>query len=98
MSVGLLLNMSQWISEIKVENIGKELQSNFGFFVCVWMIPMLLSLSLELTWESATESGSGVSNKKDSEEPDAEEFKKKSSMFGSFQKYFMQKRNQVLVL
>ena len=46
-----MLNMWQWIDSIKVENLGKELQTNFDFFICVWLIPLTLSLVLELVWE-----------------------------------------------
>ena len=85
--------MWQWISEMKVEIDGKELQSNFGFFVCVWMVPMLLFLSLELSWGKETEvSRSGISNLKDFEGSDVGVMKKDSNFLGFFQRYFVRKQ------
>jgi hypothetical protein len=93
-SVGLIFNLWQWISEIQVENDVKELQSNIGFFVCVWMIPILLSLSLELSWCKAT----GVTSTRDLEESELWVLTKDSGLLRCFQRYFTGKRSQILML
>ena len=47
---GLFFNVWQWVTTIYIKNLTNEMQSNFAFFVCVWLLPMILFLNLEVTW------------------------------------------------
>ena len=49
-----MVNLWQWIVDIKVQNLGKTLETNFDFFICAWLIPLMLSLVLEISWEDYT--------------------------------------------
>ncbi len=49
-SGGLFLNMWQWVVIIYVHDLKNDMQSNFSFFVCVWLLPMLLFLNLDVEW------------------------------------------------
>ena len=42
--------MWEWVTVLYVHNRANEMQSNFTFFICVWLLPMLLFLNMEVTW------------------------------------------------
>jgi len=45
--------MRQWIAAIEGKMIGTESETFFAFFVCVWLVPIVLSLCLDVSAESS---------------------------------------------
>ena len=80
---GLLVNVWQWMVAITVENLGQEMQTNFEFFVSVWLIPMMLSLVLEFSWEDSLPSSY-----------DSAEVDRKTSTFLEYVHTIMKRRKQ----
>jgi hypothetical protein len=50
-AAGLFINMWQWVLITHNEHRSDEMETNFVFFICVWLIPMLLFLSMDCSWE-----------------------------------------------
>mmetsp|Transcript_27668 Transcript_27668/g.57573 ORF Transcript_27668/g.57573 Transcript_27668/m.57573 type:complete len:182 (-) Transcript_27668:113-658(-) len=48
---GLFINMWQWVLIIYNQHRRDEVETNFLFFTCVWLIPMVLFLSMDCSWE-----------------------------------------------
>ena len=44
--------MRQWIGAIEGKMVGTELETFAAFFVCVWMVPIIFSLCLDVCAES----------------------------------------------
>jgi hypothetical protein len=49
--VGLFINMWQWVWMVFSKHLNGEMETNFVFFTCVWLIPMMLILSMDCSWE-----------------------------------------------
>jgi hypothetical protein len=52
MAGALFINMKQWITVIDSRNFSSELATTVSFFICVWMVPILLSITVNITWEN----------------------------------------------
>ncbi len=47
----LIINMRQWITAIEGKLVGTVLETFLAFFICVWLVPILFSLCLDLSSE-----------------------------------------------
>ena len=48
----LFINMRQWIAVIEQKVFSSVFATTLSFFLCVWFIPILLSLTLDISWKS----------------------------------------------
>ncbi len=47
----LFINMRQWVTIVESRNFSSVLATTIAFFVCVWMVPLILSLVVDLSWK-----------------------------------------------
>ena len=49
---GIVFNLWQWVVLMHVKDVTNDIQWNLVFFVCVWLLPMVLLLSLDIYYDS----------------------------------------------
>ena len=47
----LVINMRQWITAIEGKMVGTVIETFLAFFICVWLVPIIFSLCLDLSSE-----------------------------------------------
>jgi hypothetical protein len=59
--VGVIYNMWQWIILEETEHKEQEMQTNILFFLCVWLMPMILLLTMDIRHSQLTSKVANIS-------------------------------------